>query len=1112
MTTQRKTVLHWYRLALEQYQSGKVEEGRRAHAQVKRLDPGGYYDLVLQADEYFASRRFEEALIAFDRALGHQQVAVDDAFIYIFKSLTLLCLDRPQEATQAIDEGIARMPTSVYLHEYRAELLLKIGRLPDLPEAYDAILRLRPQAVNVHIFKSLALFLLGRLEEAQAVQVSLLAILPNPVKPPPFQGQQREQLEHYAALIGEAVARDRLSAAAWCYRAEVLRLLHATEQQLEDASAALDEALRLDPQAVLAHNGRGNILFAQQRYREAATSYARAVELRPDVQGFRENRNRAVRAAEGSAPGKKKKKGRGDHRRAGRSAPTRSGLLSLPSTEEFAQLLEEGRFEEALAVTEQEIARAGNISRRESALLLKATILGHLAGRTDEALAIYREILRQSPASQQVWQEVIDLLSAAGRREEALEACEQALCLHGSNSDLHTRKGAILVQLGRTEEALESFERALALAPENAVNWLNVAMGRAAQGRFAEALPIFDGTIGRARGQQAPVAMLGKANALLALGRTEVALQLLADAVAIERERRQNPADDEREAIYDQVGGDLLARLYFMQGEAFFAKKDFANALASYDLALSIEPNPETETRREHALAELHLAAGEARDAVHGTDLRPTRFLERVPRWKVIGLCATLVLLLVSASVVIFQIDVDPVLRPAVRLLHLPLELLAIVLYAGSCWWGWHAGTTTGHPAVSAPAASRAPRFPRLYGAVRYGWNYLFVLLPFVVVVQFYDYLSPSDPLAGAIGLACFPLLLLHTVAVSILFLTRRAWRHASTGDRSAVQGTGTASGDQEGTGSGEAWEEAEQQREEVFSVIMPLIEAGRYQEALGALDEAARQPLVPAAVFVLKAVLLSSLNRLDEALESLDIVLGKHPSSKLRPVGLSAEGFYDAHLRRAFVLERLNRHEEALLEYEEALVLDAKDPMLYSSMGRLLAHLKRHAEALSAFDQAIVRAREQSSPSTEVAYHLMNKANVLTSLGRYSEAIDLFRESVRTHPRDAHLLQAIQVNLAGALALAGRYDEALAPYLEVVSLDPRDAIKQDPAFLVAFLGLAEVQVRLGRREEANAVYERLAPVVSSAELAAMRKQSVWPARLYIAAEFLGGDRPRRGR
>jgi tetratricopeptide (TPR) repeat protein len=315
-----------------------------------------------------------------------------------------------------------------------------------------------------------------------------------------------------------------------------------------------------------------------------------------------------------------------------------------------------------------------------------------------------------------------------------------------------------------------------------------------------------------------------------------------------------------------------------------------------------------------------------------------------------------------------------------------------------------------------------------------------------------------------------------------------------------------------EGTERREAPEDTGQQGEEVFGVIWPLIEAGRYQEALSALDDAAHHPHVPVAVLVLKAFLLTSLHRHDEALECLDIVLGKHPSSTLRPVGLSAEEFYDAHLRRALVLERLHRDDEALLEYEEALVLDAQDPILHSCRGRLLAYLKRHAEALSAFDQAITRMREQSSPSTEVAYHLMNKANALTSLGRYAEAIDLFQEAVRRHPHGAHLRQTIQINLAGALALAQRFDEALASYLEVARLDPRDAIKQDPAFLFAFLGLAEVQVRLGRREEANAVYERLDAVLSRAELDPMRKQSVWPARLYIATEFLGGKRPRRGK
>jgi tetratricopeptide (TPR) repeat protein len=752
---------------------------------LKQVNPGDYYDLLLHANAYFTSQRFEEALVAYNLLLRHQNGSPNDAFVYIHKSLTLMCLDRPEEAAETIDEGIAYLPASLMLHEFRTQLLLKTRRLAKLPEAYDSILRLRPQAASAHIFKSLALFLLDRAQEAQTGQEHLLTVLPNAIKPPPFQGELREQLEQYEVLIGEAVARDGQSPTAWYYRGEVLRLLYSAEGKLEAAEEAFDEALRLDPRAALAHNGRGNVLFAQQRYREAAASYARAVALRPAVQGFRENRSRAVRAAEGSAPGKKnRKKGRGDRRRGGWGGLPQAGRVSpLPSPEEFAQLLEDGRFEEALAVVEQKIARAVTAGQRESALLLKATILGHLAGRTEEALSTYREILRHNPSSLEVWQDVIVLLLEDRRFEEALEACERAISLDESNSELHARKGGILALLGRTEEALISQERARALDPENAVTWINLAAEISAQGRFEEALPVFDGAIERARGQHAPFAMLGKAYALLGLGRSKEALHLLADAVGIERERRQSPADDEQEAVYDQVGGDLLARLYFTQGEASFALKDYTNALSCYDLALSLGPNQEAETRREHALVELHLAAGTRRQDGHEEGAE-----ERVPRRKGIGFSAAFALLLAVGVMVLFQGNVDPVLRPALRTLHQPLELLTILLYAVTCWWGWRAGKmgavtqysadTDGNlgaeagPAAASPTGARATWLPRLYGAARYGWVYLLMLLPLIVAAQLYDYLSLGDPLAGAIVRACFPLLLLHTGAVSILFLT----------------------------------------------------------------------------------------------------------------------------------------------------------------------------------------------------------------------------------------------------------------------------------------------------------------------------------------------------
>ena len=67
-----------------------------------------------------------------------------------------------------------------------------------------------------------------------------------------------------------------VSAPAGVFHDELLRNLERDEEAL----AAYDEALRLDPEYAIAHNNRGLVLRAVGRDAEADSAFARASELR----------------------------------------------------------------------------------------------------------------------------------------------------------------------------------------------------------------------------------------------------------------------------------------------------------------------------------------------------------------------------------------------------------------------------------------------------------------------------------------------------------------------------------------------------------------------------------------------------------------------------------------------------------------------------------------------------------------------------------------------------------------------------------------------------------------------------------------------------------------
>ena len=116
-------------------------------------------------------------------------------------------------------------------------------------------------------------------------------------------------------------------------------------------------------------------------------------------------------------------------------------------------------------------------------------------GRTEDAIASYRELLRDAPDYVAAHNKLGFALFQTGRPDEALGSLRRALALQPDNATTHNNLGLVMMQLGRAAEAVSSFERAVALQPDYAEAHYNLAhaysgIGRpaAAVGEFREAL------------------------------------------------------------------------------------------------------------------------------------------------------------------------------------------------------------------------------------------------------------------------------------------------------------------------------------------------------------------------------------------------------------------------------------------------------------------------------------------------------------------------------------------------------------------------------------------------------------------------------------------------
>jgi tetratricopeptide (TPR) repeat protein/mono/diheme cytochrome c family protein len=185
--------------------------------------------------------------------------------------------------------------------------------------------------------------------------------------------------------------------------------------------------------------------------------------------------------------------------------------------------------------------------------------------------------------------------------------------------------------------------------------------------------------------------------------------------------------------------------------------------------------------------------------------------------------------------------------------------------------------------------------------------------------------------------------------------------------------------------------------------------------------------------------------------------------------------GDFVAHANLAAVLEGRGRPEEALQEYELALLARPKSPAVLNNVGALLLSLDRPEEALQAYRDAV-----RADPGYANARY--NLGNALVARGAFAEAVPQYEEAVRLRPDDAGAL----TNLGGALLAVGRTRQAAATLGRAVALDP--------ASLNARFNLARALIAQGRLRDALAQLEtaaRLAPSDADTrhELEALRKR-----------------------
>ncbi|WP_165246387.1 tetratricopeptide repeat protein [Paludisphaera soli] len=158
-------------------------------------------------------------------------------------------------------------------------------------------------------------------------------------------------------------------------------------------------------------------------------------------------------------------------------------------------------------------------------------------------------------------------------------------------------------------------------------------------------------------------------------------------------------------------------------------------------------------------------------------------------------------------------------------------------------------------------------------------------------------------------------------------------------------------------------------------------------------------------------------LNRNDEALAEYDQAIRIFP------------GDPNSHIGRGDVHRALGDFPRALADLDEAVRLGPGYPRAFASRGRLLEDLKQDDRAEADYSRAV-----EVDPNYAFAYRL--RGALRSRLGRNDEALADFEVVGRLRPDDSETLK----DRGGVLERMGRHQEALVALDRAIAIDPKNA------------------------------------------------------------------------
>ncbi|MDD1752264.1 MAG: tetratricopeptide repeat protein [Methanotrichaceae archaeon] len=198
------------------------------------------------------------------------------------------------------------------------------------------------------------------------------------------------------------------------------------------------------------------------------------------------------------------------------------------------------------------------------------------------------------------------------------------------------------------------------------------------------------------------------------------------------------------------------------------------------------------------------------------------------------------------------------------------------------------------------------------------------------------------------------------------------------------------------------------------------------------------------ALVWISKGFALVKLDKYNEAIKAFDEALDLNPNSATAWSG------------KGSALEKLGKDDEAIMAFDKALDLDPNFATAWSGKGFALQNLSKDDEAKAAFDKAL-----SLDPKSATAW--FGKSFALQKLGKDAEAVQAYDKAFQLDP--ASVSATTWSNKGAAYLNLSEYDEALQ------ALDKANEL--DPDYAPAWYNKGAVYLKLAKYDEAIQVLDK---------------------------------------